>query len=182
MCAVLALPALALAQSDDGGAYFQAHLGAAFATQSDFPTASGGQRKFDLETGGSFGLIGGYRAASGFGVDVELGSRSHDFDQFAGEFSVSYLMVNGLYELMDSERWRPYLAAGVGIAGSEDFDYDDTGLAGQLKAGLRYKFGETQSIGVEGAYLYAPELGEGGFDLDYAAFSTSIAYRIGLGR
>ncbi|MBB4657717.1 outer membrane beta-barrel protein [Parvularcula dongshanensis] len=176
----LFVPGIAAAQSDDGGAYFQVHLGPAFGIEGKYPSLYGARFDLDFDAGGALGLIGGYRAASGFGAEIELGSRAHDTNQI-GDFGVSFLMANAVYEFVQDGRWRPYVAGGIGIVGSDAFNYEDTSLGGQLKGGLRYRFGQTQSVGLEASYFGAHGLGNDTYPIDYGSISVSVAYRIGLG-
>lgn len=174
------LPAAAWAQSDEGGGYLQIHIGPAVAVELDLPTFAGDQFAADTDSGGAVGFIGGYRTQSGVGFEIEAGNRAHGVES-GGDFALAFFMANMTYEFSSEGRWRPYVAGGVGVAGSDNFDFEDTSLAGQVKAGLRYKFGATQSVGLEATYLGAHDLGNDFFPIDYGGASLSLAYRIGLG-
>ena len=135
-------------------------------TESDYAVESedGGEtytskETLELESGMGFLIAVGAGDDVGLRGELELGYRKLDWDKFKsdgsdadGDYTTLSFMANGIYAFEASDRMRPYVGVGLGLArhsatneDEEDgplFDVDDTVFAYQGMVGLGFPLSE----------------------------------------
>jgi OmpA-OmpF porin, OOP family len=131
---------------------------------------------------GAIGTIGG-RMNNGIRGELELGYRENDIDSIrgvgvpgglaagSGDVHAWTIMVNGLYDFVNSTRFTPYLGVGIGAAnidygtvgpiGLGGIDDDTWTFAYQGIAGVSYRIADNFSVFANYQYLGTPK-----FDMD----------------
>lgn len=187
--------------------YFQANVGGTLNASTDVSGSltDGGDtltadEEFDIDRGlflsGAFGRDNGMMRIEGEVLytkgDLEDTVVTDGADTYdLGEVSVSQaaLMVNVLFDLGTSERFQPYLGAGIGYGATRfeapDLDEDEvgTGLAWQVKAGVTIVASERLSWDIGYRYFRGADFEAGytepGFAYELEAKTTSHAVTVG---
>ncbi|NJC39795.1 opacity protein-like surface antigen [Brevundimonas alba] len=187
--------------------YFQANLGATVSSSTDLsgslvdgPDNLTADEEFDIDRGlfvsGAFGRDNGMMRFEGEVLysngDLEDTIVTDGADTYdLGEVSVSQaaVMLNVLFDLGSSERFQPYIGAGVGYGATRfeapDLDEDEvgTGVAWQVKAGVTIKASETMSWDIGYRYFRGADFdaaySEPGFAYELEAETTSHAVTVG---
>lgn len=186
LLAILALPALSLADSAAPGAYMTGFIGIhvpvdANASSSDFVTGKSYYDKVNFDPGLNIGAAGGYDFGV-FRMEGELSYKNAEiksindqvtgerFHNAAGDVGVLALMFNGFMNLYNESPVTPYLGGGIGFA---TVHLSDT-------HGTRIVDGSPQRVLLYGAgddTVFAYQIG-GGVDIAVKRhFSLDIGYR-----
>src|SRR5215208_5392480 len=153
-----------------GGPYISLFAGVTFDAQ-DTEVSYGGSSTYSIETDTGF-LVGGAIGAHitpNFRGEIELSFKSHDIDSADdsdgdsntgnGDVDIFFVLANFWYDF-DMGAFTPYLGGGVGVAKINSdisiydhayfWDMDRWTLAGQLGAGVQWKF--TDNFGLDLGY------------------------------
>jgi opacity protein-like surface antigen len=182
-----------------GGPYISLFAGVAFDAQD--PTGSySGSDTWTLDTDTGF-LVGGALGANitpNFRGEVELSFKSHDIDDVEdengdsltgnGDVDIFFVLANFWYDF-DMGVFTPYLGGGVGVAKVKSdisiydhayfWDMDTWTLAGQLGAGVQWKF--TDNFGLDLGYRLkatSPADLDFGFNASYNVTDVSFVEHV----
>jgi opacity protein-like surface antigen len=149
-----------------GGPYISLFAGATFDAQDPEGSYEGSYTyTFDTDTGFLVGGAIGAHITPNFRGEVELSFKSHDIDGVddsdgdaitgaSGDVDIFFVLANFWYDF-DMGAFTPYIGGGVGVAkvnadltlyDSYDWDVDNWTLAGQVGAGLQWKFADNWGL------------------------------------
>ncbi|MES2833224.1 MAG: porin family protein [Pseudomonadota bacterium] len=195
--------AVSLAGAASAQNYFQANVGMTLNASTDFSASIidgvdtfEGSQEFDIDNSflvsGAFGRDNGAWRFEGELLytkgDVEDATLTDGaVTEDLGEVSVSQLalMVNVLYDFGSSDRFQPYVGAGIGYGATRfeapDLDEDDasTGVTWQVKAGVTFGNWDIGYRYLKGADFDA-DYSEPGYSQELDAETTTHALTIGL--
>jgi opacity protein-like surface antigen len=145
-----------------GGPYISLFAGVAFDAQDPTGSYAGSDTyTLDLDTGFLVGGAFGAHITPNFRGEVELSFKSHDIDDVDdengdsntgnGDVDIFFVLANFWYDF-DMGAFTPYIGGGVGVAkidseldlygGSYAWEADTWTLAGQVGAGVQWKFAD----------------------------------------
>ena len=150
-----------------------------------------------IDIGGGLTIAGGYRFDDGLRADVEFGYQTNDINNLtvsflglsasanaSGDVTTLSYMVNGYYDIpFGIADLTPYIGVGFGLAAVEadltvlgvNATSEDTVLAYQLSAGLRYKLSTNVDLRAGYRMLGTAELELSGSTADYLSHNFMIA-------
>lgn len=153
--------------------YLSLGAGITHANDSDWDSA-GLSGTIDIDNAANFSLAFGGGVARNVRTEVELAYRNANLSEISidgggsasldGELKTWTLLVNGYYDFMEGQKFRPYLSAGLGAArhegdisavggiGTPGADGSDTVFAYQVGAGAGYAL--TDKTSLWGGYRY----------------------------
>lgn len=200
--------AMGLAGAASAQNYFQANLGTTLNASTDF-SASLTDGVDTIEASEEFDIDNSFLVSAAFGRDNgrvrfegEILYTKGDLEEAVltdgadtydlGEVSVSQaaVMLNLLMDLGSSERFQPYIGAGIGYGATRfeapDLDEDEvgTGLAWQVKAGVTIRASDRMSWDIGYRYLKGADFdaaySEPGFAYELDSETTSHAVTVGM--
>ncbi len=201
--AALSLPINSMA-AEDSGWFVRPFIGASQMSDLSADTRNlgslDGSASLDLDSGFNAGIGIGYRYNPRVAVEVAWDYRSNDSSvvladdsEFSsGDYASNMFYLNGFYfPEVASEKWSPYLGAGLSVMQEIDLDLEsngnETSLSGsgdvgyQLFAGVDYRINRDWSLGAELRYGSTTGIdldGEGNNgqfkDLDYEPTTVQI--------
>lgn len=149
---------------------------------------------FDIDNAANFAAAFGgvYNNAR---VELEVSYRSPDVSEITidgvgsadidGELKTWAFLLNGYYDFLEGNKFRPFVSAGIGAAhhkgevsgGGVTFDSSDTVLAYQLGAGATYSVNE--QVGIFGGlrYLGSSDADFDGLESEYDATEARAGLR-----
>lgn len=207
-CLSLCLTPLQALAEDVEGWFSRGYFGYSYLSdqdgQSSELTAAPSPADVELDGGIAAGISLGYRWSERFAAELAWEYRSHDSELTLdsgdrwddGNYASNTIWINGFYYLPRSDRWQPYLGAGIGYIEEIDIDLDRAGesersfsddgdIAWQVFAGVDYRLTENWQLHGELRYSFledvdlSEESGSGeitGLDYDPLTFQVGVSY------
>ena len=204
----LVLPINVLAD-DDSGWFVRPFLGLSQLSDLSADTRNlgtvDGEADISVDSGFNAGIGVGYRYNAQLAVEVAWDYRTNDSsvlladdtDFTGGDYASNMFYLNGFYyPEVASDKWAPYVGAGLSVMQEIDLDLEqngnETSLSGsgdvgyQLFAGIDYKIDEDWSLGAELRYGSTTDIdlkGEGnngqfkGLDYEPTTLQVGMTYR-----